>query len=512
MFDELVAGALHATDARAVARWARVEAAACARRLSAMVAVLDRCHAADGSANREQWCIDNWAAVCAQIAAAEQITSGSASHQLLIATALRDRLPRVAALFAEGALSYRVVSAIVWRTALIKDPSALEAVDAAVANAAREWGPMSAKKMELAIDFWVDRFDPDALRRSQTGARSRCFDIGSEDASGMAQLWGTLFAHDAKALDQRIDSIAGSVCDRDGRTLDQRRADAGGALANGLDRLACRCGSKDCLPPKPSGSLVIHLVANAEDVATDDGVLDGAEPRVTPDGPLRQMTLEEALRQPPSTGPAPQGPGVLMGGALVPSGVLGRMSCGAQIRTIVHPGQAPPEPRYAPSRALAEFVRCRDLTCRFPGCDHPADASDIDHTIAYPVGPTQASNLKCLCREHHLLKSFWGGSGGWRDRQLTDGTVVWTSPDGQTYITRPGSLLLFPRLCVPTAAVAKPNTVVQSAAGLTMPRRSTTRARERGRRIDDERQLNREEPLPRSSDLRVSRVTTHPSL
>jgi hypothetical protein len=40
----------------------------------------------------------------------------------------------------------------------------------------------------------------------------------------------------------------------------------------------------------------------------------------------------------------------------------------------------------------------RDLTCRFPGCDHPAEFADIDHTIPYPLGLTHASNLKCLCR------------------------------------------------------------------------------------------------------------------
>jgi hypothetical protein len=33
------------------------------------------------------------------------------------------------------------------------------------------------------------------------------------------------------------------------------------------------------------------------------------------------------------------------------------------------------------------------------GCDDPrCDAAG--HTIAYPVGPTQAANLKCLCRKH----------------------------------------------------------------------------------------------------------------
>ena len=50
---------------------------------------------------------------------------------------------------------------------------------------------------------------------------------------------------------------------------------------------------------------------------------------------------------------------------------------------------------------------------------NPLSVSDIDHTIAYPAGPTQASNLKCLCRKHHLLKTF----GGWKDHQWPDGTV-----------------------------------------------------------------------------------------
>ena len=35
-------------------------------------------------------------------------------------------------------------------------------------------------------------------------------------------------------------------------------------------------------------------------------------------------------------------------------------------------------------------------------------------------GVTHASNLKCECRIHHLLKTFWG----WRDTQLPDGTGI----------------------------------------------------------------------------------------
>ncbi len=29
---------------------------------------------------------------------------------------------------------------------------------------------------------------------------------------------------------------------------------------------------------------------------------------------------------------------------------------------------------------------------------------------------------------HPLLKTFWNGAKGWRDRQRPDGTIIWTSP------------------------------------------------------------------------------------
>lgn len=112
------------------------------------------------------------------------------------------------------------------------------------------------------------------------------------------------------------------------------------------------------------------------------------------------------------------------------------------------------------------------------------------HTIAHPTGPTQASNLKCLCRQHHLLKTFWG----WHDQQHPDGTVIWTSPDGQTYTTHPGSRTLFPTLCRPTAPVTitPPTTDTTDAATrtLAMPRRTTTRLHNRTQAITDERRHN----------------------
>lgn len=71
---------------------------------------------------------------------------------------------------------------------------------------------------------------------------------------------------------------------------------------------------------------------------------------------------------------------------------------------LVHPGDAPPEAGYVPSKALADFVRCRDLTCRWPGCVSPRSAA-MWTAIPYARGrATHAANLKCFCRTHHLLK------------------------------------------------------------------------------------------------------------
>src|SRR5689334_3490781 len=107
MFDSLATIAAGTSGASAVESWSRVESAACARRVAAMAGMLQAAYAADGSADRDQWCLDNWDAVAAHIGAALRITTGAASNQLLIAVALHERFPLVAAVFAEGLITYQ---------------------------------------------------------------------------------------------------------------------------------------------------------------------------------------------------------------------------------------------------------------------------------------------------------------------------------------------------------------------------------------------------------------------
>lgn len=490
MFELLVAEASQARGAAAIGPWARLENAVAARRLSAMADLLESKLAEKDSGERDQWCVDNWGAISAEVAAAQNLSPGAASYELLDAWALRERLPRVAEVFATGAISYRLVKAVVKRTRLIADRDATAKVDVEIAAQITAWGALSVVKQEAEIDYWVDRFDPAAVVRAEGSSRSCRVDVTpAEDGSGVCYVEAVLHAQDGEVLDRQLDALALSVCDRDPRTLDQRRSAGLGAMAAKADRLVCLCGTDDCsAAQRTPGAVVVHVIAEEESLTDDTPVvMHGEKPDLEPEpGGHRDLLAPE-----PATGPAQTKPAKIIGGALLPAPLLAAVMAGtATIRRLIHPGQAPPEPRYVPSATLADFVRCRDMTCRFPGCDVPADRCDLDHTIAYPAGPTQASNLKALCRKHHLLKTFWG----WRDVQSPGGTVVWTSPGGQVVTTHPGSRVLFPALCRPTAPVAVPAadrvTGPVRPSGLGMPRRSQTRAQARARRISEQRREN----------------------
>ena len=138
-----------------------------------------------------------------------------------------------------------------------------------------------------------------------------------------------------------------------------------GALATGADRLVCECETPDC--PAQGGlpsAVVVHVIAEEHSLADDTPAhLDGPTPRPVSAKPLRDMTISEALAPLPPTGPANTTPAAVIGGGIIPAPLLAaKLAHTATIRPILHPGDSPPEPRYTPSRALADFVRCRDMT------------------------------------------------------------------------------------------------------------------------------------------------------
>ncbi|AQT82139.1 HNH endonuclease [Mycolicibacterium litorale] len=488
MFDIDLVSADDGAVVNAIEEWAASEAKAAARRIAAIGELVRRRCSDD---ERAHWACDSWDAAAAEVSAALGIPHGRASGEMHLSQAMRHRLPQVGSLFLAGRLSYQVCRAISWRTMFVEDAEALRLIDTALAQAAVIWGPMSDYKLGQAIDVWIDRYDPGALRRTRASARSRDVKLGSRDEeAGTTALTGRLYSTDATLLDRRLTQLAHGVCEDDPRSIAQRRADALGALAAGADRLACACGSPECGSADDDGrasSVVIHVLAEAESLeAIPDPAMSGdvESPRVTRDTPLVEA-LAPSPRPAPTASPSTS---IIAGrGGIVPPALLAQLiRSGAKVRHVRRPGDEP-EPGYRPSAGLDEFVRLRDLTCRFPNCDVPAEFCDVDHTVPWPWGPTHASNLSCKCRKHHLLKTFWEG---WSDRQLPDGTLIWTSPAGMRYVTHPGSRLLIPQWDTATIELPKPMSDPPRAAGLMMPTRRRTRAAQRALTVRRERALN----------------------
>ena len=89
-------------------------------------------------------------------------------------------------------------------------------------------------------------------------------------------------------------------------------------------------------------------------------------------------------------------------------------------------------------------------------------------------------------------------------RQLPDGTQIWTLPGGQTYVTTPGSALLFPALMTPTPQPPPPPARHEERGGdktIKMPRRTRTRRQNRAAYIAAERAHNRTQRLARHPEV-----------
>lgn len=427
---------------------ARSESAAIARRLSAVGELHAR--RATQWAERELWCADPFEAVSAEVSAAQNISRGRAGTQIRYAVELRDRLPRIAEVFAVGGIDFRMVSTIINRTSNVTDET-IGDVDTALARLAPKWMKLSGPKLADRIDSWIARFDPDGVRVPPDIEQSRYVEV-APTTPGMAGIWANIHATDAAAFDGRLDALAATVCKADPRTVMQRRSDAVGALAAGADRLMCTCVNPDCPATGAAGApvVVIHLLAES---ATLDA--DGASP------------------------------GYLPGFGVQPAEAVRALATGARFRPLTVPDG--PESGYRPSAALAQFIRWRDLTCRWPGCD--ARVCDTDHTVPYPQGPTHPSNCKWYCRAHHLVKTFYTGTDGWTDQQHPDGTLTLIAPTGHCYGTEPAGAQLFPALGTPTGALDLSGDTgpPDLHRDLAAPTRDRTRNQDRQTRIARER-------------------------
>jgi len=384
----------------------------------------------------------------AEIAAAMNLSPSAASVVVSYADTLRDRLPHVAAVLAMGDTDWRTVQMIISRTEFVSD-SVIRAIDQRLAERITKWQCWSRKRIINAVDAAVRKLDPDAIRERKRREDKRHVDVIAL-GDGTAKVDCVVAADAGLAFDKRVTEVASGVCRNDPRTRNQRRADAIKAIAE-QRRLLCQCNNSSCPNKVDEGVSATRFVVNI--IAGAETVLRGGDE-----------------------------PGYIEGYGVIDAAQLRSLAENATTRFIDEPTPSDAEAlRYQPTAAVERWVRMRDMTCRFPGCDRAAVICDVDHTVPFNHadprngGRTVPWNLKCLCREHHRDKTF---VKGWRDEQLRDGTVVWTSPTGEVYRTVPGALDLFPDMAASTAC-REPNPSLRN------------RSRERAARIARIRERNR---------------------
>lgn len=236
----------------------------------------------------------------------------------------------------------------------------------------------------------VHEVAPVTIAQRHVAARAGRHVRMSPAGDGMAWLEALLPAEDAIAVSRALDAAAVTLKTRDreagdvrARTTDQRRADALAGL--GWASLATgRVGGHDPTCHYPEALTL--------------GRIRG-----------RPVSVEVTVALSTLAGSDDQ-PGELAGYGPIPAHVTRALSVAGAwswlrrdsvTGALLDHGRT----RYTPTPALAEFILTRDRECRMPGCHRPVRASQLDHTIAYPTGPTAASNLAPLCQTHHVLKT-----------------------------------------------------------------------------------------------------------
>jgi hypothetical protein len=358
----------------------RQESVLMAQRLAAIAALLwlRISQAEEADPDPGYTMITGFARTSAEVSAAMNLSPMGANHLVAQTEAVDTRLPKVAALLAAGTTDWRTVQVIIARTQLVSD-SLIARVDHSLADRIGRWQCWSRRRLINAVDAAVHTIDPDAAKEHRVRADDDRHVGVTPLPDGMARVRGSLSATAGAVFDKRLSQMATAVCGRDSRTIAQRRADAVTALCAGR-ALACDCGQPDCptrgadTEAPPSG---VRTVINV--IATEDTV----------------------------TGHSAQ-PGYLEGYGVIDAEHVRQLAETSTRLTVECPPVSAAEAvRYQPSAALQRWIRCRDLTCRFPGCDRPARSADIDHTIPFnhtnPAagGLTVPWDLACYCREQH---------------------------------------------------------------------------------------------------------------
>ena len=359
----------------AAQRWERIIAHAQAEQLKAFAQLADLRRLPNGQLS--DYTVD-------ELAVALNISGVAAGHRLHLALDLTERLASTLGALERGEIDLLRARAIAEGTRALTPEHAAQ-VEAQVLQRAPE---QTAPQLRQAVKRAVLRIDPDGAQTRHSQQRQDRRVVVSPAEDGMAELWAYLPAHAAAGIYDTLNECARrALTPGDERTADQRRADALVDLVLGNDS-------------GPAAQVHVTVpISSLLGLDQQPGELAGY-------GPIPAQTARE----------------------IAADATWRRLLTDPASGTLLDYGRT----TYRPPAALADFVRARDKTCRFPGCRRPAHKCELDHETPYPQGPTSAGNLSPKCTHHHQMKH----RTTWQCERLDNGDHFWTSPAGRHYYVR----------------------------------------------------------------------------
>lgn len=370
--------------------------------------------AGEGTPEVAEFCIAEFAAVL-----------GMTTHagRALVRDALetRHRLPKVWARVTTGTLQ-------VWRARQIAHltyglpPEGAAYVDDHVAAFGHRIGYAALQRLleEAKVRFLAGHEPQDGPIRPD--GRKVKVDLGKISTNGTTEVWGELDYADAADLERAIARRATALGQEggigEGLSLDARRGLALGEMARADLILDLVTGARS---PRTGGGVELKVHVNADDLTTDhaDQPQTAGLARVEGTGGNGGFMTLEALRA-----------------------WLQRPDARISLRTVIDTSATIRVDQWEIPDRLRRQVTERDGTCRFPHCNRPAHAGDIDHVTPYDPGPdgasgppgqTSSDNLAPCCRTHHRHKTH----AGWTYTMLDPGYYLWRSPHGRRFLVTP---------------------------------------------------------------------------